>query len=158
MFPKSDNWLIESQAPIAVVAVLVPLKFVLDLANSMAVNIPYVKLTLFNYIPIVLAGVIIVQLTRQIQTQQQVALPLVLNGARVNLVPPEVKVFLGQSKNSYLDMVNDQVSIVNVLNTSFSADGQMGSSSSSQSYGAVSGPLGAINPNAGMIARDVGEL
>ncbi|KAA6326878.1 MAG: hypothetical protein EZS28_053890, partial [Streblomastix strix] len=42
--------------------------------------------------------------------------------AQVYLVLPEVKVFLGQSKNSYLDSVNDYGLIVNVLNTSFSAE------------------------------------
>ncbi|KAA6383214.1 MAG: hypothetical protein EZS28_021257, partial [Streblomastix strix] len=106
----------------ASVAVSVPLKFVIDLTNSMIVNVPFVELTLFNYIPIVLAGMVIVQLTQQVQTQQQVALPLAPNGARVYLVPPEVKVFLGQSKNSCLDNAKDQGSIVNVLNTSFRAE------------------------------------
>ncbi|KAA6386294.1 MAG: hypothetical protein EZS28_018181, partial [Streblomastix strix] len=106
----------------ASVAVSFPLKFVLDLANSTGVNVPYVKLILFNYIPIVLAGMVIVQLTQQVQTQQQVALPLAPSGARVYLVPPEVKVFLSQSKNSCLDNANDNGSIVNVLSTSFSAE------------------------------------
>ncbi|KAA6366413.1 MAG: hypothetical protein EZS28_038060 [Streblomastix strix] len=65
---------------------------------------------------------VIVQLTQQVQTQQQVALPLAPSGALVYLVPPEVKVFLGQSKNSCLDNAKDQGSIVNVLSTSFSAE------------------------------------
>ncbi|KAA6401870.1 MAG: hypothetical protein EZS28_002605, partial [Streblomastix strix] len=171
----------------AIVAVLVPLKFVLDLANSALDNVSYVKFTLFNYIPIVLAGIVIVQLTQQVQTQQHVALPLAPNGAQVYLVPPEVKVFLGQSKNSYLDSVNDQGSIVNVLSTSFSAEYDETYSEcdafdkrAKQSdalndicfitseakwlapvfhkvMGAVSEPLGAINPTAGMIARGVGS-
>ncbi|KAA6380754.1 MAG: hypothetical protein EZS28_023718, partial [Streblomastix strix] len=165
----------------ASVAVSVPLKFVLDLANSMLVNVPFVKLTLFNYIPIVLAGIVIVELTQQVQTQQQVALPLAPSGALVYLVPPEVKVFLGQSKNSCLDNAKDQGSIVNVLSTSFSAEYDETQSEcdafdnrAKQSdalklisakwvapvlhkvMGAVSGPLGAINPTAGMIARGVG--
>ncbi|KAA6386745.1 MAG: hypothetical protein EZS28_017726 [Streblomastix strix] len=106
----------------ASVAVSVPLKFVLDLANSRFSNVPFVKLTLFNYIPIVLAGMVIVQLTQQVQTQQHVALPLAPSGALVYLVPPEVKVFLGQSKNSCLDDAKDQGSIVKVLSTSFSAE------------------------------------
>ncbi|KAA6386071.1 MAG: hypothetical protein EZS28_018401, partial [Streblomastix strix] len=106
----------------AVVAVSVPLKFVLEMANSILVNVPFVNFNLFNYIPIVLAGMVIVQLTQQVQTQQQVALPLTPNGARVYLVPPEVKIFLGQSWNSYLDSGNDQASIVNVFNNSFSAE------------------------------------
>ncbi|KAA6385590.1 MAG: hypothetical protein EZS28_018884 [Streblomastix strix] len=73
-------------------------------------------------IPKVLAGITVVQLIQQVQTQQRVALPLAPNGAGVYLVPPEVKVFLGQSKNSYLDSVNDQDSIVKVLSTSFIAE------------------------------------
>ncbi|KAA6373046.1 MAG: hypothetical protein EZS28_031428, partial [Streblomastix strix] len=112
-----------------------------------------------------------------------VALPLAPNGARVYLVPPEVKVFLGQSKNSCLDNAKDQGSIVKVLNTSFSAEYDETQSEcdafdkrAKQSdalndicitakwvapvlhkvMGAVSGPLGAINPTAGMIARGVG--
>ncbi|KAA6401974.1 MAG: hypothetical protein EZS28_002503 [Streblomastix strix] len=65
---------------------------------------------------------VIVQLTQQVQTQQQVALPLAPSGARVYLVPLENNVFTGQSKNSYLDNAKDQGSIVNVLNTSFIAE------------------------------------
>ncbi|KAA6389479.1 MAG: hypothetical protein EZS28_014993 [Streblomastix strix] len=65
---------------------------------------------------------VIVQLTQQVQTQQQVALPLAPRGALVYLVPLENNVFTGQSKNSYLDSTNDQGSIVKVLNTSFSAE------------------------------------
>ncbi|KAA6358289.1 MAG: hypothetical protein EZS28_046184 [Streblomastix strix] len=91
----------------------------------------------------ILAGIVIVQLTQQVQTQQQVALPLAPSGARVYLVPPEVKVFLGQSKNSCLDKAKDQAAkwVAPVLH---------------KVMGAVSGPLGAINPTAGMIARGVG--
>ncbi|KAA6394651.1 MAG: hypothetical protein EZS28_009824 [Streblomastix strix] len=65
---------------------------------------------------------VIVQLTQQVQTQQQVALPLAPNGARVYLVPLENNVLTGQSKNFYLDSTNDYASIVKVLNTSFSAE------------------------------------
>ncbi|KAA6374344.1 MAG: hypothetical protein EZS28_030131 [Streblomastix strix] len=118
---------------------------------------------------------IIVQLTQQVQTQQQVALPLAPSGALVYLVPPEVKVFHGQSKNSCLDSTNHQGSIVNVLSTSFSAKfwqvlknfGSkilLGVTSAAKwvapvlhkVMGAISGPLCAINPTADMIARGVG--
>ncbi|KAA6373872.1 MAG: hypothetical protein EZS28_030603 [Streblomastix strix] len=103
-------------------AVFLPLKFVLARIYSLSVNVPLAVITLFNQIPIVLAGIVIVQLTQQVQTQQQVALPLAPSGALVYLVPLENNVFTGQSKNSCLDSTNDQGSIVKVLSTSFSAE------------------------------------
>ncbi|KAA6388222.1 MAG: hypothetical protein EZS28_016251 [Streblomastix strix] len=144
----------------------------------------------------IFAGVVIVQLTQQVQTHQQVALPLAPTGALVYPVPLENNVFTCQSKNSYLDGTNDQGLIVKVLNTSFSAECDKTQSEcdafdkrAKQSealndiwlknfgskilyevtsaakqvapvlhkvIGAVSGPLGAINPTAGMIVRGVG--
>ncbi|KAA6400885.1 MAG: hypothetical protein EZS28_003588 [Streblomastix strix] len=75
-----------------------------------------------NYIPKLLVCIVIVQLTQQVQTLQQLTLPQASNGALVYLVPPEIKIFLSQSKNFYLDIANDQGSIVKVLSTSFSVE------------------------------------
>ncbi|KAA6380887.1 MAG: hypothetical protein EZS28_023587 [Streblomastix strix] len=106
----------------AVVAVQVPLKFVLDLANSAGDNKPYVKFTLFNCIPIVLAGMEIVQLTQQVQTQQQVALPLAPRELKSIQYHLKLKYFLASQRIPIWIMRMTYGSIVKVLNTSFRAE------------------------------------
>ncbi|KAA6341471.1 MAG: hypothetical protein EZS28_052458, partial [Streblomastix strix] len=66
-----------------------PLKLVFYRANSISLFPPLVRLTQLSWIPNVLAGIVIVQLTQHVQTQQQVTDPLAPSGARVYLVPPE---------------------------------------------------------------------
>ncbi|KAA6326311.1 MAG: hypothetical protein EZS28_053968, partial [Streblomastix strix] len=70
-----------------------PLKLVTYRAYSISVSSPLVVLTQLSWIPNVLAGMVIVQLTQHVYTQQHVAAPLAPSGARVYLVPPENNVF-----------------------------------------------------------------
>ncbi|KAA6388288.1 MAG: hypothetical protein EZS28_016186 [Streblomastix strix] len=148
-------------------AVFVQLKLVSYLAQSISIFPPLVVLIELSWIPKVLAGIVIVQLTQHVQTQLQVADPRAPSGALVYLVPPE-----------------NNVLIVSVRITSLRAEFEETQSESHafdslarQSYtlklvtsaakwvapvlhkvmGAVSGPIGAINPTAGMIARGVGD-
>ncbi|KAA6358628.1 MAG: hypothetical protein EZS28_045845, partial [Streblomastix strix] len=89
-------------------AVGCPLKLVIYRANSMSVFNPLVVLTQLSWIPNVLAGMVIVQLTQHVYTQQHVAAPLAPRGARVYLLPPEnnvltVKVRITSLRAEYED-------------------------------------------------------
>ncbi|KAA6396537.1 MAG: hypothetical protein EZS28_007934 [Streblomastix strix] len=108
----------------------------------------------------ILAGIVIIQITQQVQIQQHVALPIALNGVPVYLVPLENNAIISQSKNCYLDSTNDQVSIVKVRSTSFSTGVTSAAKQVAPVFhkvmGAVLRLLGAINPKTDMIVRRVG--
>ncbi|KAA6392943.1 MAG: hypothetical protein EZS28_011533 [Streblomastix strix] len=139
-------------------AVFSPIKLVNYRANSISVFPPLVVLTELSWIPKVLAGIVIVQLTQHVQTQQQVADPRAPSGARVYLLPLENNVLQASLR---IVILIDGTIITSLKN--FGSEVLHGASSAAKwvapvlhkVMGAVSGPIGAINPIAGMIARGV---
>ncbi|KAA6390286.1 MAG: hypothetical protein EZS28_014191 [Streblomastix strix] len=156
-FPKLAN---------GAAAVFSPLKLVNYRAYSMSVvPSPLVVLTQLSWIPKVLAGIVIVQLTQHVQTQQQVAAPLAPSGARVYLVPPEnnvltINVRITSLRAEYEDAQSecdafDSLARYSLLHGVTSA-AKWVAPVLHKVMGAVAPTIGAINPTAGMIARGVG--
>ncbi|KAA6357352.1 MAG: hypothetical protein EZS28_047121 [Streblomastix strix] len=89
----------------AVAGFATPLKLTAALAVGGSSTVA--SAALFNCIANVSLGIVIVQLTQQVQTMEQVAVPLAANGARVYLTPWEFNESIGWSKNYYFDMEKD---------------------------------------------------
>ncbi|KAA6386628.1 MAG: hypothetical protein EZS28_017844, partial [Streblomastix strix] len=92
-------------AALAVVLLLFALKLII--AFAVASSVGAVTATLLIYIANVSLGIVIVEFTQQVQTIEQVAVPLAASGARVYLTPEKFNESIGWSKNYYFDMEKD---------------------------------------------------